>query len=149
MESGRNKMLCSLDKDILQEKLEGSLGHVEDMLLTEHLKVCESCSREYSQMALIFNEIDVINESVDIPNGLSLIRNQVLNSIPGLENDDTYSLGELIRIQKTAAKGSTKFLKYVPGTKYIGKSIKKAPKIFNKCLVEFKKLWSILDKPGQ
>ena len=63
-------MLCSLDKDILQEKLEGSLGHVEDMLLTEHLKVCESCSKEYSQMALIFNEIDVINESVDIPNGL-------------------------------------------------------------------------------
>ena len=24
-------MLCSLDKDILQEKLEGSLGHVEDI----------------------------------------------------------------------------------------------------------------------
>ncbi|HZJ57133.1 MAG TPA: hypothetical protein VFD89_02720 [Clostridia bacterium] len=123
-------MICCLDKDILQEKLDGSLGHVEDMLLSEHLRCCKSCSREYSQMSSVFDGIDAIKGPIDIPGGLFLIRNQVLNRIPELESSSTYSLGEFIRIQKTAVKSSGKFLEYVPGTKYVEAGIKKAPKIF-------------------
>lgn len=120
-------MDCNLDRNLLQESLDGSLNWVEDLLLMDHLRVCKSCREEYDRMATFFSDLDSLADLVHIPDNLLLIRNQQLKDLIELEAGPAYSYKSMVSVQKAIIKSAGNFTKFVPGSDHLEQGLKRAP----------------------
>lgn len=75
-------MSCKLDKDYIQQLLEGTLAPIEKIVVEEHIKTCKSCSRELAEMEKLFLEFEELREiDIDIPDEVSAVRQKIVDGI--------------------------------------------------------------------
>lgn len=132
-------MSCKMNEDYIQDYLEGTLGPVEKIIIEEHLKTCEACRRELTQMKLLFWELEGLKEEETIlPFEVAEIRSKIINEYFDTVDSNGYGLKEFIKVQKQAYEKAGLFLNFIPGLKpgasYIQKGIKKVPSLFYRAL---------------
>lgn len=132
-------MSCKLDADLIQSLLEDTLSPIEKIFVEEHLKSCEICQNEFSEMKLLFQELDGLGlDDFDIPPEVALIQNKVINKYMSASGSGNFGLKEFIGIQKQVFEKAGIFIGFMPGVKpsasYIEKSIKKTPSLLYKAL---------------
>lgn len=73
-------MNCRLDKDLLYAYADGSSDELEKFIVEEHIRYCEDCQKELNSIKNMDSKLKAIFESVEYPNGLSIISEQVLEN---------------------------------------------------------------------
>lgn len=113
-------MMCQLDKNLLQEYIDGSIGPLEKLILTEHLNSCANCRQELNQLKIIDWDLSSIYaEEVGIPTELSSLRKNVLASCFKEEvsqnlNAQPMTTADIWQLQAATFNNSWKFLRLMP-----------------------------------
>lgn len=139
MNEHHNASEAHLSPLYIQDYLEAALDPVEKIIIEEHLKNCETCRRELSEMKLLFWELEELKEDkIALPFEVSKIRSKVINEYFEDIDSGRYGLREYIKMQKQVYEKAGLFLNFIPGIKpgasYIQKGIKKAPSLLYKTL---------------
>lgn len=128
-------MNCKMEDGLLQEHLEDLLGPIENAIVEEHLKNCESCRREETSMKLLLWELDSLKE-VDFPSDAAEVGREALAEFERSEKLKPISPVTIVKKQFEAVMISGVFLNYVPGFKkgkrLVKKGIKKMPSLILK-----------------
>ncbi|MDP3488193.1 MAG: zf-HC2 domain-containing protein [Bacillota bacterium] len=124
-------MPCKFDQDLLQQYVDGTIGHLERVFADEHLKVCPRCqtlARELNFIAECFVSLHLPDARIDVDLD-ELVRHTV--EIVCTESSKINVLS-LLRQQRDVASCAMGFMQYVPGTKALAavgkKSLQLAPK---------------------
>lgn len=128
-------MGCNMEEGLLQEYLEGLLGPLEEAIVEEHLKNCESCRREETSMKLLLWDLDSLKD-MDFPIDAAEAGRKALNEFESSERLKARSTADIAKKQLEVIKTSGVFLNYVPGFKkgetLVKKGVKKMPSLILK-----------------
>lgn len=127
-------MSCSVEDYMLQEYLDGTLDPLTKIIIEEHLKTCQSCKREITELKLLMWELNSLPDPV-APSQVAYVRTKVLNQIFG-KSAHIKPLREFLVLQKRIFHQATFFVKYVPTAKLIGNGLKRTPRIAGKLVNE-------------
>lgn len=124
-------MRCSFDKNLLQGYLEKTITPLENIILEEHLKVCNDCRRDLIELKLLFWELKEM-PCIDLPPEAFAVKNEVLKMVTDLEipaeNLQSFGIKDLVKIQNHIIHSATLFLKFIPGNKIIANTTKSSAK---------------------
>jgi len=128
-------MDCKLDKDLLQDLLEGVIEPIEKLFVEEHLKSCQECRKELTELKLLFWDLnDKSNYEIELPVELDQIKDSLLKQTIGKASESTVTA--LINIQRNNIRTAGKFLDYVPGAtasnNLVKESLKATPSVIKK-----------------
>lgn len=128
-------MDCNLDKDLLQDLLEGVIEPIEKLFVEEHLKSCQECRKELTELKLLFWDLnDKSNYEIEFPAELDQIKDSLLKQTIGKASESTVTA--LINIQRNNIRTAGKFLDYVPGAtasnNLVKESLKATPSVIKK-----------------
>ncbi|WP_425806804.1 zf-HC2 domain-containing protein [Desulfitobacterium sp. Sab5] len=128
-------MDCKLDKDLLQDLLEGVIEPIEKLFVEEHLKSCQECRKELTELKLLFWDLnDKSNYEIELPVELDQIKDSLLKQTIGKASESTVTA--LINIQRNNIRTAGKFLDYVPGAtasnNLVKESLKATPSVIRK-----------------
>lgn len=128
-------MDCKLDKDLLQDLLEGVIEPIEKLFVEEHLKSCQECRKELTELKLLFWDLnDKSNYEIELPAELDQIKDSLLKQTIGKASESTVTA--LINIQRNNIRTAGKFLDYVPGAtasnNLVKESLKATPSVIKK-----------------
>lgn len=123
-------MSCSVEDYVLQEYVDGTLEPLTKIIIEEHLKTCQSCKREVTELKLLMWELDALPEPV-VPGQVAYVRAKVLEQVFG-KSAQTKPLREFLDLQKSIFQQATHFVKYVPAVKLIGNGLKSTPSVVGK-----------------
>ncbi|MEL1135738.1 zf-HC2 domain-containing protein [Desulfitobacterium sp. THU1] len=116
-------MICNLDKNLLQDLLDGVIDPVEKLFVEEHLKACSECRQEINELKLLFWDLnDKSSYDLELPLELDHIKNALLEQ--SLEPASQSTFNSLMEVQRkniksarNNMKSASKFLDFVPGIK--------------------------------
>lgn len=128
-------MGCKLDKDLLQDLLEGVIEPIEKLFVEEHLKSCQECRKELTELKLLFWDLnDKSNYEIELPVELDQIKDSLQKQTIGKASESTVTA--LINIQRNNIRTAGKFLDYVPGAtasnNFVKESLKATPSVIKK-----------------
>jgi hypothetical protein len=109
-------MECKLDKNLLQDYIEGSIDRLEYIFVREHIRTCSECRKEVNRLKLLFWELEnKSNYDVIIPTELEQLKDHILEEV--LNGEDKSSTVMIREIHRKRRKMSNQYLDYVPGIK--------------------------------
>lgn len=128
-------MNCQFDKTLLQDLLEGIIDPIEKLFVDEHIKYCQECRRELTELKLLFWDLnDVSNYEIELPPELDLLKDSLIERTASKESKRTAKL--IISVQQKKLKATGKFLANLPGAKtsntLVIHGLKSAPSVIGK-----------------
>ncbi len=120
-------MSCDkVDASLLQEYLESTIDPLEKIFVENHLKICNECRRELSELKLLLYDLDdKSNYVIEIPAELETMRDDIIDSFLGKRKSPSK---KIIEMQVENIKTTGKFIEFLPGAKQAPKVIKQASK---------------------
>lgn len=114
-------MSCRFDKEIIQKYIDNTIEPLERIFLKEHLQYCEECRGDFNILMTAENELDkFFNKGIELKDIDFMIENIVDNCIG---DEQGGILSHSIRIGKRIAENSSKFVNFLPGSKYVKKRV--------------------------
>ena len=124
-------MQCKFDQDLLQQYVDGTIGHLERVFAEEHLKVCPKCQafiKELNFVAECFTHLHAPDSTLEDELD-ELVRHTV--SMVCAESSK-YNVLSLLHQQRHVATSALGFLQHIPGAKTLAavgkKGLQLAPK---------------------
>lgn len=124
-------MSCNFEKELLQEYLDKTIDPITSIVLEEHLKYCNECKKELTELKLLYWELEKEIVQIEIPEVLNQLRAEFIEQLT-----DEPAKNSVLRYQRIAFKKSKQFLDFMPGytktSKLINKGLEKAPSLVSK-----------------
>lgn len=124
-------MSCKLNKEFLYSYADNTIDPLEKILLEEHLKYCEECSKALALILSIDNTlIDLGKENLTFPKKLNTISKLVAeNCISKIEEDNLKlkikNMYKSYKLTNSSIRNSRNLYKKNPFNRFINKNIKK------------------------
>jgi formiminotetrahydrofolate cyclodeaminase len=142
-------MSCCFDKEIIQKYVDNTIDPLEFIFLKEHMNYCNECKRELDLVMTLENELSKFFDEDSEVKELDLLITKLVNDcMDEVERSKKlkYAINKGIEIGSRIVDNSTRFVEYIPGSKKMGKGVKKTAsftKDMLKALVkkEVGKLW--------
>lgn len=125
-------MSCGFDREIIQRYADNTIEPLEYIFLKEHINYCFDCRKELDLMMSLENGLDKFFNYDSGAEDLDQL-------ISGLVDGCMYELNKREKLKYTLNKGiklgngiidnSLKFVEYIPGSKRMGKGVKKTASI--------------------
>lgn len=125
-------MNCGFDREIIQKYADNTIDPLEFIFLKEHISYCGECRRELDLVMTLENEMykffddDFQERNLDL-----LITNLVEDCMCELNKKEKlkYALSRSLEIGSGIMDNSLRFVGYIPGSKHVGKGVKKTASI--------------------
>lgn len=125
-------MSCGFDREIIQKYADNTIDPLEFIFLKEHINYCDECRKELDLVMTLENEMykffddDIQERNLDL-----MITNLVDDCMYGLNKREKlkYALNRSLEIGSGIMDNSLRFVGYIPGSKHVGKGIKKTVSI--------------------
>jgi len=140
-------MNCGFDREIIQKYADNSIDPLEFIFLKEHINYCGECRRELDIVMTLENELDNYFEKAPETGSLDFLITELVDEcISGLNKREKlkHVLSKSIKTGNNIMGNSVKFIKYIPGSKLLGKGIKKTVSAAGNLLVSI-----VEDKVGK
>jgi len=131
-------MSCTFDREIIQKYADNTIDPLEFIFLKEHMNYCDECRKE---LDLVMALEDGMEKFFD--NGYEAGKLELL--ITKLVDDCMYEVNKREKIKYIINSGirtgsgildnSLRFIEYIPGSKRIGKGVRKTASITRNILV--------------
>lgn len=120
-------MSCDkIDASLLQDYLDNTIDPLEKIFVQNHLKICDKCRRELSELKLLLYDLDDKNNYIiDYPPELETMRDDIIDSFLGKRKSPSKKIMEM---QVETIKTTGKFIEHLPGAKQAPKLLKLASK---------------------
>lgn len=121
-------MSCGFDRRIIQKYADNTIDPLEFIFLKEHINYCGECRKELDMFMTLENELEKFFDDNPGEKDLDLL-------ITGLVEDCMYELNrreklkyafnKSVELGSRIMENSIKFMEYMPGSKRIGRKVKK------------------------
>lgn len=118
-------MSCKFDKEIIQKYIDNTIDPLEQVFLKEHTRYCEECRNELDFLMTAENELDKFFGGGIELNELDIVINRIVDDCLE-EIEDRSRLRQSIKMGKSIAANSSRFVDFLPGSKYVKKGVKAA-----------------------
>lgn len=143
-------MSCCFDKKIIQKYADNTIDPLEFIFLKEHLNYCDECKQELDLVMTLENELSkFFNPSCDVGELDPLIAELVKDCMEELDRSNRlkHAINKGMGLGSRIMENSMRFVEFIPGSKTMGKGVKKTAsytKGMLKALVkkEVGKLWA-------
>lgn len=134
-------MSCKFDKDIIQKYIDNTIDPLELLVLKEHLKVCEDCKFELELMSKLDKSMYDYFGSLPGDSMLDEFSISVLNQCYKASKTDSLKAGisKVWNFNKIVASSTVRYTSYLPGSKLVSNTAKKAGSGINKALRSYVK----------
>lgn len=113
--------MCDLNKELLQEYMDGELTTLEAQLLEEHLKICSDCRKELNQLKILdwdyrfHTQLDIPHHQIDHLRTTTFDRcfSELVSS------PENASLADVYKIQTSSMKLAVNYMQFLPGASLI------------------------------
>lgn len=106
---------CAMDRVLLEEYADGMLNQVERILVEEHVKSCQHCRKQLTELKLLFWEIgSLAKQRIDYPDMLNELGMRLTANSPAKQSIVRNTLGNLLTSQKKVWSGVFGFVRSVP-----------------------------------
>lgn len=131
-------MSCRFDREIIQKYADNTIDPLEFIFLKEHISYCEECRKELDLVMTLENEMDkFFNDNYELKDLDLSITKLVDNCMYEVNKTEKlkYIINMGIRMGNGIIDNSLRFINYVPGSKRIGKGVRKTASITRNILV--------------
>ena len=128
-------MSCGFDREIIQKYADNTIEPLEFIFLKEHINYCEACRRELDLTMTLENELDKFFDFDAEEKDLDLIISRLVDDCMYELNKREklkYAFNKAIEVGNGIMDNSFKFVEYIPGSKVLGKGVKKTASITGK-----------------
>jgi hypothetical protein len=135
---GGTEMSCGFDREIIQKYADNTIDPLEFIFLKEHINYCGECRNELDMVMMLENQLDKLFDDDSRINNLDLL-------IPKLVDDCMYEVNKRERVKYTINRGinigsgimgnSLRFIEHIPGSKIIGKGVRKTASVTGNLVV--------------
>lgn len=92
---------CDKYNMIIDKYIEGRVSYEEKKLLEEHIKTCDKCQKEVSQLAFIINTCNSL-KSLEVPSSfMPCLHNKLLQVRSDIDSNSSSFLGDFLKDIKT------------------------------------------------
>ncbi len=143
-------MDCKFDTALLHDYLEGTIDDLDRIFVDEHIKVCKKCKKELTMLKLLFWELNEIDtDEIELPAEMESIREKAIDNIM-VDDNRNFSVRKFLEFQKKSLENSSIYMSFLPGKKFLKKSIKKSSSlIYNASGKAIKKSIKIIQSRSQ
>ena len=143
-------MDCKFDTALLHDYLEGTIDDLDRIFVDEHIKVCKKCKKELTMLKLLFWELNEIDtDEIELPAEMESIREKAIDNIM-VDDNSNFSVRKILEFQKKSLENSSIYMNFLPGKKFLKKSIKKSSSlIYNASGKAIKKSIKIIQSRSQ
>ena len=107
--------ICSLDRVLLEEYVDGMLNEIERLLVEEHIKSCDSCRKQLTEMKLLFWEIESISDRpIAFPDELGLLADKLMATVKTKPDTVFKKVSNVFATQKRVTLAALGFSKSLP-----------------------------------
>ncbi|HYE84605.1 MAG TPA: hypothetical protein VEG39_20885 [Clostridia bacterium] len=121
-------MSCGFDRRIIQKYADNTIDPLEFIFLKEHINYCGECRRELDMYMTLENELEKFFDEDPGTKDLDLlIANLVDDCMYELNRREKlkYAFNKSVELGSHIVENSVKFVEYIPGSKRMGKGVKK------------------------
>ncbi|KUO74933.1 MAG: hypothetical protein APF77_17875 [Clostridia bacterium BRH_c25] len=121
-------MSCGFDREIIQKYADNTIDPLELIFLREHINYCGECRKELNMVMTLENELEKFFDDDSGVRELDLLINKLVdNCMYELNKREKlkYVLNRGMKLGSSIMNNSIKFMKYIPGRRYVAKGVKK------------------------
>ncbi|MHB1393284.1 MAG: anti-sigma factor family protein [Clostridia bacterium] len=121
-------MSCCFDKEIIQKYADNTIDPLEFIFLKEHMNYCGECRRELDLVMTLENQLSkFFDDDSEVKELDLLITKLVYDCMDEVEKNKKfkYAINRGIELGSRIVDNSTRFVEYIPGSKRMGKGVKK------------------------
>lgn len=121
-------MSCCFDKEIIQKYVDNTIDPLEFVFLKEHMNYCGECRRELDLVMTLENELSKFFEEDSEAKEFDLLITQLVDScMDEVERNQRlkYAINRGIEVGSRIVDNSIRFVEYIPGSKRMGKGVRK------------------------
>ena len=135
-------MSCKFDKDLIQNYVDNTIEPLELIVLKEHIAVCQDCKFELDLMSKL--DSSMYEYFGNMPNNeiLDDFSMNVLNACYEGSKSKSFKAGisKAWQINKMVVNNASRYTSYLPGSKLVANTAKKARKGINKAVKDYMKV---------
>lgn len=121
-------MSCRFDREIIQRYADNTIDPLEFIFLKEHINYCGECRKELDLTVTLENEMGKLFDDAYEERNLDLLITELVDDCMYEVNKKEklkYIINRGIRMGSGIMDNSLRFIKYIPGSKRIGKGVRK------------------------
>ena len=130
-------MSCCFDKEIIQKYVDNTIDPLEFIFLKEHMNYCGECRKELDLVMTLENELSKFFDEDSEVKELDLLITRLVDDCMdelGKRKKLMYAIGKGMAIGSRIVDNSIRFVEYIPGSKRMGKGVKRTASVIGDLL---------------
>lgn len=125
--------MCSIDKSLLQEYIDSTLGPLESIILEEHLPSCRECRSYLNGLKVLDWDLKrYMSKDIDYAEEVSMLRNMVLDTCCSQDAEKDIpplTVRDIVNLQVATFNNTLNFIGLIPGFRRSKKDLMPSKKV--------------------